>query len=84
MAMSDKRKINELKDMIAAVLAAIPQELRAYHYYTELAEKSKSESSKKMFEYLAMQEKLHENKLKLILKKLHRELESELHKKEEQ
>jgi rubrerythrin len=30
-----------------------------------------------MFEYLAMQEKIHENKLKLLLKKLHRELESE-------
>ena len=75
--MSKKKKIKELEETIEAILIAIPNEIRAYHFYKNLAEKSQGKSEKEMFEYLAMQEKLHENKLKLLLKKFHKELENE-------
>jgi rubrerythrin len=74
---SDKNKVKELNKKIEAILIAIPKEIMSHNFYKELAEKSQDESEKEMFEYLAMQEKIHENKLKLLLKKLHRELESE-------
>ena len=71
--MSDKKRIKELNEMIDAILIAISQEVKANRLYIEMGNKAKSESSKKMFNYLAMQEKLHENKLKLLLKRFHKE-----------
>lgn len=75
MTMSDKERIKELNEMIDTILIAISQEVKANRLYLEMGNKAKSESSKKMFNYLAMQEKLHENKLKLLLKRFYKERE---------
>lgn len=67
-------KIDELQDMIEAILLAIPREREANEYYTNAYRGATSEASRKMYSYLADQEKLHETTLRKRLDELQQEL----------
>ncbi len=67
-------KINELQDMIEAILLAIPREREANEYYANAYNDATSEASRKMYSYLAEQEKLHETTLRKRLEELQQEL----------
>ncbi len=67
-------KIKELEDMIEAILLAIPREREANEYYTNAYNGATSEASRKMYSYLAEQEKLHETTLRKRLEELQQEL----------
>jgi rubrerythrin len=70
-------RIKELQEMIEIVLIAIPRETEAYNYYMNAYNRTASETSRRMFLYLAEQEKMHEAKLKTQLAELKAELELE-------
>ena len=72
--MSEKKK--ELNEMIEAVLLAIPREISAQEFYLNIAKRTTSDASKKMFLFLADQEKMHEAKLRNLLAELQTELKS--------
>lgn len=67
-------KINDLQDMIEAILLAIPREREANEYYANAYSGATSEASRKMYSYLAEQEKLHEATLRKRLGELEQEL----------
>lgn len=69
-----QKRIKELQDMIEAILLAIPREREAREYYTAVSQRTTSEASKKMFSYLAGQEKVHETTLRKKLDELQEEL----------
>jgi rubrerythrin len=70
-------RIKELQELIEIVLIAIPREIEAYNYYMNAYNRAVSETSRRMFLYLAEQEKMHEAKLKTQLAELKAELELE-------
>lgn len=74
-------KIKELQEMIDALIIAIPRERAAHAFYVALVDRTTSETSKRMFLYLAEQEKLHEAKLTAMLAELKADLELERLKK---
>lgn len=63
--------------MMEAVLIAIPKEQAAFEAYSSLAVKAQDEPTRKMFEFLAAQEKGHEEKLRGVLSFLKTQLEYE-------
>lgn len=69
-------KVKELNEMIEAVLLAIPREVTAQEFYLNIAKRTSSEASKKMFHFLADQEKTHEIKLRCLLAELQNELKT--------
>lgn len=68
------QRVKNLEEMIQVVLLAIPTEQSAYDFYMSASKKSTAESSRKLFESLAMQERGHEAELKRILSELKDEL----------
>lgn len=70
-------RIKELQEMIEIVLIAIPKEIEAHNYYMHAYNRSASETAKRMFLYLAEQERVHEAKLRTHLAELKSELELE-------
>jgi len=68
-------RLKELDEMIETVLIAIPREIEAHNYYMQAYNRAASETSRRMFLYLAEQEKMHEAKLKTQLANLKAELE---------
>jgi rubrerythrin len=67
-------EIKELEDMIEAILLAIPREREAHEYYANSYREATSEASRKMYSFLADQEKLHETTLMKRLDELQQEL----------
>lgn len=70
-------RIRELREMIEVVLIAIPREIQSYELYANSIRKATSPAAKRMFQYLAGQEKMHEAKLQAHLAELKAELELE-------
>ncbi|MBI5815192.1 MAG: rubrerythrin [Nitrospinae bacterium] len=76
--MPDKKKVNDLKAKIEALVIAIPKELSAYEFYVDLAAKYEDTASKEMFIFLAKQELAHRDALERLLADLQTKLEKEL------
>jgi len=76
--MADRKLVKELKAKIEALVIAIPREVEAHQYYTDLSEQYEDESSREMFLFLAKQELNHKRRLEEILAGLERQLEKTL------
>jgi rubrerythrin len=66
--------VKELQDMAEAILLAIPREREAHEYYENTSREATSETSRKMYSYLAEQEKQHETTLRKRLDELQQEI----------
>ncbi len=64
----DKNK--QVEQMIEVILRMVPKEKEAQRVYRSTAAKATSEAARRLFNYLADQEKEHENKLLAILRLL--------------
>ena len=60
----------DLKEMIEVITIAIPREIESYNYYKKAAERAESKEAKRLFDFLALQEKGHEQALKKLLSDL--------------
>ena len=65
----------EIHEMIELITLALPREKEAYHFYKNAAKRSESVEAKRLFDFLALQEKGHEQSLKKLLADLKQQLE---------